>query len=128
MLTQAKWWIAVGHQQECVGSHPQPPATDPDHEVKESPGVLTGRQNGEPGQDHCEEGGNSEKKQDNVMRDREQPLDQGKPPIEVSFHVGVVDLQVDRLLFDGGRVSVCEQGRIGADSGPEAGQLARKVE
>jgi hypothetical protein len=35
---------------------------------------------------------------------------------------------VNRLLFDGGRVSVCEQGRVGADSGPEAGQLARKVE
>ncbi len=27
------------------------------------------------------------------MRDREQPLDQGIPPIEVSFYVGVVDLQ-----------------------------------
>jgi len=26
---------------------------------------------------------------------------------------------VDRLLFDGGRVSVCEQGRVGADPGLE---------
>jgi len=77
MLTQAKWWIAVGHQQEGVGSHPQSPATDPDHEVKESLRVLTGHQNGEPGHDHGEECGNAEKKQDNIMRDREQPLDQG---------------------------------------------------
>ena len=75
--SQAEWRIAVGHQQECVGSYPQPPATDPDDEVKEAPRVSTGHQNGEPGQDHCKEAGNAEKEQDEVMRDREQPLDQG---------------------------------------------------
>lgn len=37
------------------------------------------------------------------MRNRQQPLDQGKPPIEVSFYVGVIDLQVDGLLVDDGR-------------------------
>ncbi len=47
------------------------------------------------------------------MRDREQPLDQGIPPVEVSFYVGVINFQVDRLLVDGGRVSVREQARIG---------------
>lgn len=62
------------------------------------------------------------------MRDREQPLDQGIPPIEVSFYVGVINFQVDRLLVDGGRVSVREQACIGNDSGLEAGQLAGKIE
>ena len=62
------------------------------------------------------------------MRDSEQPFDQGIPPIEVSFYVGVINFQVDRLLVDGGRVSVREQARIGTDSGLEAGQLARKIE
>ena len=52
---------------------------------------------------------------------REQPLDQGHPSIEISFHVRVVDLQVDRLLLDGGRVLVSEQSHVGTDSGPEAG-------
>ncbi len=31
---QAEWWIAVGHEQKCVGSHPQIPATDPDDQVE----------------------------------------------------------------------------------------------
>ena len=61
VLTQAKWWILVGHHQDCVRSHPQPPATDSDDEIEESPRVLTGHQNGEPGQDHNKEGGNTEK-------------------------------------------------------------------
>ena len=76
VLAQAEWWIAIGHQQKCVGSHPQIPATDPDDEVEDAPRVSTGRQNGEPGRDHCKEGGNIEKKQDEDMRDHQQPLDQ----------------------------------------------------
>jgi hypothetical protein len=122
--SQAEWWIAVGHQQECVGLHPQPPATDPDVEVKEAPRVSTGRQNSEPGYDQCEEAGNAEEKQDEIMRDHEQPLDQWIPPVEVSFYIGVINFQVDRLLVEGGRVSVREQACIGTDSGLEAGQLA----
>ena len=62
------------------------------------------------------------------MREHEQPLDEGEPPVEVSFCVGVINFQVDRLLVDGGRVPVREQARIGADSGLEAGQLAQKIE
>ena len=77
MLTQAEWRITIGHQQEYVGSHSQPPATDPDYEVEEGPRVLTSHQNGEPGQDHGEESGHPEKKQDDVVRDNEQPLDEG---------------------------------------------------
>jgi len=62
------------------------------------------------------------------MQDHEQPLDEGEPPVEVSFYVGVINFQVDRLLIDSGRVSVREQARKGTDSGLEAGQLARKIE
>ena len=89
---------------------------------------MTGHQNGEPGNNRCEERGNGEEKQGDIMRDRQQPFDQGHPPIEVILHIGVVDLQVDRLLFDGRRILVCEQDRVGGDPGPEAGQLTRKVE
>jgi uncharacterized protein len=34
ILAQAEWWIAIGDQQECVGVHPQAPATDPNHKVR----------------------------------------------------------------------------------------------
>ena len=108
--------------------HPQPPAGDPDVEVKEAPRVSTGRHYGEPGHEQDKATGNAEKKQDEIMRDREQPLDQGIPPIEVSFYIGVINFQVDRLLVDGGRVSVREQTRISTDSSLEAGQFARKIE
>ena len=62
------------------------------------------------------------------MRDRQQPLEQGKPAVAGSFDIRIIDLQVDGLLIDGGQVLVCEQGRVGADPGLEAGKLARKVE
>ena len=42
--------------------------------------------------------------------------------------VGVVDVQVDRLLVLGGGVPVGQQGRIRADPGREAAELQREVE
>ena len=62
------------------------------------------------------------------MRDRQEPFHQGHPPVEVLFHIGVVNLEVDGLLFDGRRVLVGEQAEVGANPVPEAGQLAREVE
>src|SRR5690349_22339296 len=62
------------------------------------------------------------------MRYRQQPFDQRHPPVEVMCHVGVVDVQVDSLFFDSRRILASEEHQVGADSVPEAGQLARKVE
>lgn len=118
--TQAKWRIAVGHQQECVGLHPQTPAGDTNVKVKEASRVSTGHQDGTPGYDISKKTGKDEKKQDEVVRDRKQPLDQGIPSVEFGFRVGVIDFQVDRLLLVGGRVSVREQACIGADPGLES--------
>jgi hypothetical protein len=43
LLTQAEWWILIGHQQCCVGCHPQPPASHPDVEVEEGLRVSAGK-------------------------------------------------------------------------------------
>ena len=57
VLAQAEWWVLVGHQQGCVGAHPQTPAIEPDDEIEQGSRILPGRQDGEPGEDHCKESG-----------------------------------------------------------------------
>lgn len=70
---------------------------------------------------------NTEKDQDEVVRDREQPLENRHPAIEIVFHVRIIDSQVHGLLFNGGGVLVREQSCVGADPGLETGQLGREV-
>ena len=62
------------------------------------------------------------------MRDGEQPLDQRQPAIQIVLDVGVVDLEVDRLLLDGRGILVGEQHDVRADPGAEASELAAEVE
>jgi len=56
------------------------------------------------------------------VRDREQPLDQRQPTVQVPLGVGVVDLQVNTLLLDRRGVPIREQRDIGPDARAEAGQ------
>ncbi len=62
------------------------------------------------------------------MRDREQPLHQRQPAVQVAFDIGVVDLEVDALLLDRRGVLVGEQHEVGADAGAEPSELQGEVE
>ena len=62
------------------------------------------------------------------MWDRQQPLHQRQPAVQVAFDVRVVDLEVDLLLLDRRRVLVGQQHEVGTDAGAEPGQLAGEVE
>jgi len=62
------------------------------------------------------------------VRDREEPFHQWQPAVQVAFDVGVVDLEVDALLFDRRGVLVGEQREVGADAGAEPGELQGEVE
>jgi hypothetical protein len=62
------------------------------------------------------------------VRDREGPLHQGQPAVQVAFGVGIVDVEVDTLLLDGRGVVVGEQRDVRADAGAEPGELEGEVE
>jgi hypothetical protein len=55
-------------------------------------------------------------------------LTRRQPTVEAASGVGIVDLQVDRLLLLGGGVPLGEQRRIRADPCREATELQREVE
>ena len=76
VLPEAERWVAVRHEKKCVSPYPKIPSPDTDDELEENLGVSSGHKNGEPSKKHCEEGGNVNKKQDEVMRNCQQPLDQ----------------------------------------------------
>jgi hypothetical protein len=82
----------------------------------------------EPGDDHGDERADDEEGQHDDVRQDEQPLDQGQPPVEVAWHVGVVQIEVNRLGFHCGRVGVGQQRGIGPDTGGEPVELQREVE
>ena len=43
---------------------------------------------------------------------RQQPLDEGQKPVQVAFHVGVGNLEGDRLQVVGSRVVVTQQQQV----------------
>ena len=63
------------------------------------------------------------------MRDRQEPLHEREPPIEVAFDiVGVVDVEVHTLLVDRRRIAVGEEGEVGPDPSAESTELQSEVE
>ena len=57
------------------------------------------------------------------MRNRQQPLDEWKPAIEVALHIRVGKVEPDRLLLVGGRVAIVHQREVHADPVREPEQL-----
>jgi hypothetical protein len=92
--------VAVGDQKGRVRVDAQPPAGDTDNEIEQPPRVVPGEQDREPRDDHRKESNQLQHCQNDVVRDREQPLHQREPLVQVVFDVGVVDVEVDALLLD----------------------------
>src|SRR5215831_18540295 len=79
---EAERRVLVGDQGQRVADHTVVPTEYADHEIENAPRIGTGEQNREPGNDHREERPDVEEGQDYVVRDRQQPLDQRKPPVQ----------------------------------------------
>ncbi len=88
------------------------PAEHADHEVEEAAWVAAGEEDREPCDDHHDDGGEPEEDEHDVVRDREQPLDERKPAVQVLLGVRVREVERDRLLLVGGRVAVVHQGEV----------------
>src|SRR5207253_1373279 len=75
--------IAIGREQERIGCNPEPPAEHSDDEVEEGTRIATRKQYREPGNNDAEERQDAEEPQDDVVRNRQEPLDERQPAIQV---------------------------------------------
>jgi hypothetical protein len=82
----------------------------------------------EPRDDHDDHGGDVEKGEHDVVRDGQEPLHQGKPPVEIAGGVGIVVVKVNRLMIGGGGVPVIHEGDVGLHPIGEPLQLQVPVE
>ncbi len=112
---QAERRVLICDEQESIRLDAQAPPAHPHDEVEQSSRVSAGEEDREPSEYHGEECDDRQQRQHNVVRDRQEPLDQRQPPIQVAFHVRVVDLQVYGLLLDGRRILIRQQQEVGAD-------------
>ncbi len=125
---QPEWWVLIGDEEEGVGLDSQPPAKDPFDEVEQTAWVLPGEQHRKPGDGHCDGGANREEDQHDVVRNREQPLDQWQPSVEILFDVGEDDVEVNGLVFVRGGVAIVHHGQVREHPGLEADELKIEVE
>src|SRR6266700_6684518 len=66
-ISQPKWWVLVGDQDERVGDNPVMPTHDTLHEVEHPLRIVLGEQNGEPGDDYHHNGRDVQKEQHYVV-------------------------------------------------------------
>ena len=97
---EAERWVAVGKQQERVRVDSQAPPANSDHEIEKGPRIASSDQNREPGDHHRHNRGEPQHQQHDVVRNRQQPLHEWQPAIQVSIDVGVLDLEMDCLLVN----------------------------
>src|SRR5215216_4268406 len=125
---EAERRVPVGDEQERVRRHAKAPAHDTGHEIEHPARVAAGEQDGEPGDDHHDDHRDVEEEQQDVVRDREEPLHQREPAVELVRGVGIHDIDVDGLLPVHRRVLVPQQEDVGADSRLEPEQHHVEVE
>src|SRR2546429_9066214 len=90
--------IAIGRKQERIGCNPEPPAEHSDDELEEGARIATRKQYREPGNNDAEERRDAEEPQDKVVRNRQEPLDERQPAIQLLLCIGVGNLNMHGLL------------------------------
>src|ERR1700730_10243489 len=76
--SEPEGWILVGHQGERIAVDPVAPANYTHHKVEQSPRIGAREENGKPGDDDGDQGGDSQKDTNDVGREGQEQLDQGK--------------------------------------------------
>jgi hypothetical protein len=111
-----------------VGDDTPRPAQHPVNEREQRSRVPPGEQDGKPGDHDCKWRGDPEEEQDEVVRNRQQPLHQRQPAIGVSSRIWVVVVEMDRLMVASGRVAVVRQSKNRDDAVGESLQFEIPVE
>src|ERR1700744_4046520 len=91
---QAERRVAVGDQQEGIRRDAVVPPEHALDEVKQRPRVTTREEDRKPGDDGGDQRTDREEEEHDVVRDREEPLDQRQASAEVLLSVGVWEIEV----------------------------------
>src|ERR1700694_3909361 len=86
---QGEGWVAVGGEQEGVAGYPHAPASHTDHEVEQLARVAASEEDREPCDHDAHERGYTEEYEHYVVRDREKPLHEREPAVQIGARVGV---------------------------------------
>src|SRR6266542_882972 len=125
---QPKRRVLVRHQDERVRARAVAPAQHSKHEIEQPAGVAAGKEEREPRDDNRHEHREPEEEQHDVVRDREQPLHEREPAVQVALGVRVGDVELHRLALVGRGIAVVHQREVGRDPVLEPEQLEVPVE
>src|SRR5207247_8988148 len=117
-----------GSEEERVGCNPEPPPEHSDDEVEEGARIATRKQYREPGNDDAEERRDAEEPEHNVVRNRQEPLDERQPAIQLMPRIGVGKLKVHGMLAVRRGILIAQQRQIDGDAGAEPCQGQVPVE
>jgi len=116
-LVKAERRICVRHQDKSVSGDTQTPPVHTLNKVKNTSGISAGEKNRKPGDDNTNKSSYADKEKNNIMGNRQEPFDQRQPPVQVLFNIGIIDFEMDRLLFVGGRVIIGHERNIRTNPG-----------
>jgi hypothetical protein len=125
---EAEGRVLVGGEHERVGADAVAPAQHAGHVVEEPAREPAREEDREPRHDRDDQHADVEEEEHDVVRNREQPLDQRQPPVEVALDVGVRQLEVGVLLLVRRWVDVGHEQGIGRDAVDEAHEVEVPVE
>jgi SAM-dependent methyltransferase len=126
--TEPKRRVPVGDEEERVGPDAVRPTTHADDEVEQAAWVAPREEDREPREDHREDRAQPEKHEHDVVRDREEPLHERQPPVELVPGIRVREVERDRLMLVRRGIAVVEQREVCPHPVLESGQLEVPVE
>ena len=106
---ETKRRVSVRRQQDRVGADAGGPTQRSDRKVEQASGVTTSQKDCEPRNQRHEQDCNPQEAENEVMRDRKQPLDERQPTGQILLRVWIDDHQIERLTIFGGRVLITQQ-------------------
>src|SRR5207247_3622788 len=121
-------WILVRNEGERVPEDSVVPASDAHDEVERAARIAAGEEDREPRVDDDGEGREAEEQEHDVVRDREDPLDERKPAVQLALRVRIGHVERDALALVRRWIAVVEQREVYADAVQEPNQLEVPVE
>ena len=115
--------VAVRGEEKRVGRHAQTPASDADDEVEQRARVAAGEEDREPGDYDAHHCGQTEEHQHDVVRDRQEPLHQRQPAVELVAGVWIAKVEPHGLVLVGRRIAIVQQRGVDGDARGEAREL-----
>src|SRR5216683_7150731 len=97
-LAEPEGRVLVGHQREGIAADSVTPSKHADDEVKKTPRIRACEEDRKPGDDHRDQGPYRKKEENYVVRDREEPLDEGQPAVQ-QMSVRIRKVEMDSLLL-----------------------------